>query len=119
PLNRKMDTIKERNRNGTAVAAGKNPSKGVVGTVQLGQVSDSSNGNTNSINEIPTTCTQCHTQTTPLWRRNPEGQPLCNACGLLLKLHGVSRPLTLQTDVIKNVSVMRVQLKEEYNSAQA
>jgi GATA-binding protein len=46
-------------------------------------------------------CTNCHTQTTPLWRRNPEGQPLCNACGLFLKLHGVVRPLSLKTDVIK------------------
>ncbi|CAG8596205.1 8587_t:CDS:2, partial [Ambispora leptoticha] len=47
------------------------------------------------------TCTNCNTQTTPLWRRNPEGQPLCNACGLFLKLHGVVRPLSLKTDVIK------------------
>ena len=51
--------------------------------------------------EPPTTCTNCFTQTTPLWRRNPEGQPLCNACGLFLKLHGVVRPLSLKTDVIK------------------
>ncbi|KAF2423280.1 hypothetical protein EJ08DRAFT_664444 [Tothia fuscella] len=52
-------------------------------------------------NTAPTTCTNCFTQTTPLWRRNPEGQPLCNACGLFLKLHGVVRPLSLKTDVIK------------------
>ena len=52
-------------------------------------------------NSGPTTCTNCFTQTTPLWRRNPEGQPLCNACGLFLKLHGVVRPLSLKTDVIK------------------
>lgn len=49
----------------------------------------------------PSTCTNCFTQTTPLWRRNAEGQPLCNACGLFLKLHGVVRPLSLKTDVIK------------------
>ncbi|KAI9837903.1 MAG: hypothetical protein M1837_002668 [Sclerophora amabilis] len=52
-------------------------------------------------NGMPTTCTNCFTQTTPLWRRNPEGHPLCNACGLFLKLHGVVRPLSLKTDVIK------------------
>ena len=52
-------------------------------------------------NGVPTTCTNCFTQTTPLWRRNPEGNPLCNACGLFLKLHGVVRPLSLKTDVIK------------------
>ena len=56
--------------------------------------------NTDS-NGVPTTCTNCFTQTTPLWRRNPEGHPLCNACGLFLKLHGVVRPLSLKTDVIK------------------
>lgn len=50
---------------------------------------------------IPTHCTNCKTLTTPLWRRNPEGQPLCNACGLFLKLHGIVRPLSLKTDVIK------------------
>ncbi|KAG1472617.1 hypothetical protein G6F56_001433 [Rhizopus delemar] len=48
-----------------------------------------------------TQCTNCATTTTPLWRRNPEGQPLCNACGLFLKLHGVVRPLSLKTDIIK------------------
>lgn len=52
-------------------------------------------------NGVPTTCTNCFTRTTPLWRRNPEGHPLCNACGLFLKLHGVVRPLSLKTDVIK------------------
>lgn len=52
-------------------------------------------------NGMPTTCTNCFTQTTPLWRRNPDGHPLCNACGLFLKLHGVVRPLSLKTDVIK------------------
>lgn len=60
-----------------------------------GAANNSSDGST------PTTCTNCFTQTTPLWRRNPEGQPLCNACGLFLKLHGVVRPLSLKTDVIK------------------
>lgn len=58
-------------------------------------------GSKNEQGNNPTTCTNCFTQTTPLWRRNPEGQPLCNACGLFLKLHGVVRPLSLKTDVIK------------------
>ncbi|KAI8876570.1 glucocorticoid receptor-like (DNA-binding domain), partial [Backusella circina FSU 941] len=46
-------------------------------------------------------CSNCHTFNTPLWRRNSHGHPLCNACGLFLKLHGTVRPLSLKTDVIK------------------
>lgn len=34
-------------------------------------------------------CTNCNTSTTTLWRRNAEGEPVCNACGLYMKLHGV------------------------------
>lgn len=64
------------------------------------QQAGASQGDSSTAN-APTTCTNCFTQTTPLWRRNPEGQPLCNACGLFLKLHGVVRPLSLKTDVIK------------------
>ncbi|ORY02622.1 hypothetical protein K493DRAFT_385827 [Basidiobolus meristosporus CBS 931.73] len=47
-------------------------------------------------------CSNCQTTTTPLWRRNPQdGEPLCNACGLFLKLHGIVRPLSLKSNVIK------------------
>ncbi|KAA8912182.1 hypothetical protein TRICI_003584 [Trichomonascus ciferrii] len=46
-------------------------------------------------------CNNCGTTTTPLWRRSPEGHPLCNACGLFYKLHGVIRPLSLKSNVIR------------------
>jgi len=46
-------------------------------------------------------CTNCGTLTTPLWRRDEEGQTLCNACGLYYKLHHEKRPLSMKTDVIK------------------
>lgn len=35
-------------------------------------------------------CSNCQTMTTTLWRRNNNGEPVCNACGLYYKLHGVS-----------------------------
>lgn len=54
-----------------------------------------------------TECTNCHTKTTPLWRKDPQGNTLCNACGLFLKLHGTTRPLSLKTDVIKKRSSKR------------
>ena len=39
-----------------------------------------------------TCCANCQTTTTTLWRRNANGDPVCNACGLYFKLHNVSRP---------------------------
>lgn len=62
---------------------------------------NSSNTPSNNTQGPNVECTNCHTKTTPLWRRNPQGEPLCNACGLFLKLHGTVRPLSLKTDVIK------------------
>ncbi|KAH9946988.1 hypothetical protein B0H21DRAFT_822341 [Amylocystis lapponica] len=64
-------------------------------------VSGQARGASDDGESSPTVCTNCQTTNTPLWRRDPEGQPLCNACGLFYKLHGVVRPLSLKTDVIK------------------
>jgi hypothetical protein len=36
------------------------------------------------------------TTSTTLWRRNGQGEPVCNACGLYYKLHKVSVPKILQ-----------------------
>jgi len=36
-------------------------------------------------------CANCQTNTTTLWRRNNQGEPVCNACGLYFKLHGINR----------------------------
>ncbi|NXS46244.1 GATA5 factor, partial [Balaeniceps rex] len=46
-------------------------------------------------------CTNCHTTNTTLWRRNAEGEPVCNACGLYMKLHGVPRPLAMKKESIQ------------------
>ncbi|XP_072371178.1 transcription factor GATA-5 isoform X2 [Scyliorhinus torazame] len=46
-------------------------------------------------------CTNCNTSTTTLWRRNAEGEPVCNACGLYMKLHGVPRPLAMKKESIQ------------------
>ena len=34
----------------------------------------------------------CGTKSTPLWRRSPTGEMICNACGLYLKARNVARP---------------------------
>lgn len=54
----------------------------------------------NSVDKV-NECYNCHTHKTPLWRKDPRGNTLCNACGLFFKLHGTTRPLSLKTDVIK------------------
>jgi len=46
-------------------------------------------------------CSNCFTSTTPLWRRNDQGDVLCNACGLYLKLHHDNRPISMKSDTIK------------------
>ncbi|XP_023340853.1 transcription factor GATA-3 isoform X1 [Eurytemora carolleeae] len=48
-----------------------------------------------------TSCANCKTTTTTLWRRNQNGEPVCNACGLYFKLHNVERPLTMKKDGIQ------------------
>ncbi|KAI9222202.1 hypothetical protein BC828DRAFT_346327 [Blastocladiella britannica] len=42
-------------------------------------------------------CANCNTTETSLWRKGPEGQVLCNACQLYLKMHGAHRPQELCT----------------------
>ncbi|KAG8199320.1 hypothetical protein JTE90_011786 [Oedothorax gibbosus] len=46
-------------------------------------------------------CSNCQTTNTSLWRRNNQGEPVCNACGLYFKLHKMNRPLTMKKDNIQ------------------
>ena len=50
-------------------------------------------------------CSNCHTTTTTLWRRNSEGEPVCNACGLYYKLHGVRM---LNTNLFVYMQIMPI-----------
>ncbi|KAI8875695.1 glucocorticoid receptor-like (DNA-binding domain), partial [Backusella circina FSU 941] len=43
-----------------------------------------------------TVCTNCGTTTTPLWRRAPNGETICNACGLYLKARKTLRPTVMK-----------------------
>ena len=40
-------------------------------------------------------CSNCNTSNTTLWRRNRDGLPVCNACGLYFKLHKVKNRFQL------------------------
>ncbi|CAO3614811.1 unnamed protein product [Cunninghamella blakesleeana] len=79
--------------------SGRSPSSPTV--LQHKITSSSTASMTTLSTQTRTKCSNCATTTTPLWRRDPQGQSLCNACGLFLKLHGIVRPLSLKTDVIK------------------
>ncbi|CAG9576375.1 unnamed protein product [Danaus chrysippus] len=46
-------------------------------------------------------CSNCETTITTLWRRNPLGENVCNACGLYFKLHGINRPKNMKKDSIQ------------------
>ncbi|AEO55115.1 hypothetical protein MYCTH_2298578 [Thermothelomyces thermophilus ATCC 42464] len=41
-------------------------------------------------------CSNCGTTFTPLWRRSPQGEIICNACGLYLKTRNAPRPINLK-----------------------
>ncbi|CAL1273728.1 unnamed protein product [Larinioides sclopetarius] len=56
---------------------------------------------TSSRKNEKTFCVNCETAQTSLWRRDPDGLSLCNACGLYLKLHGHSRPKHMRKDKIQ------------------
>lgn len=57
--------------------------------------------NTQANRRTGVSCNNCGTTTTTLWRRNNDGQPVCNACGLYYKLHNQHRPLTMKKEGIQ------------------
>lgn len=65
------------------------------------QSTTTSSGNVGENSGTPTVCVNCKTTNTPLWRRDENGQPLCNACQLFRKLHGSDRPVSLHNSVVK------------------
>ncbi|CDR38755.1 CYFA0S02e05336g1_1 [Cyberlindnera fabianii] len=74
----------------------RNPSSASLSTSASSLTKKKAPSNTQNVE-----CYNCQTQKTPLWRRDSNGNTLCNACGLFQKLHGTMRPLSLKTDVIK------------------
>ncbi|KAF2356393.1 Zinc finger GATA-type [Trinorchestia longiramus] len=55
-------------------------------------------GGTRKMDQV---CTNCQTNITSLWRRNLQGEPVCNACGLYFKLHQSNRPSSMKKDSLQ------------------
>ena len=51
---------------------------------------------TKSAGKTLTDRSNCKTTQTPLWRRSPAGETVCNACGLYMKARNQSRPVNLK-----------------------
>ncbi|KAI9300452.1 hypothetical protein BJ944DRAFT_273019 [Cunninghamella echinulata] len=84
----------------------------ISSSASLSSSNNNNNNENNNDNDKATTtvpcdgnrnmvCFNCHTNTTPLWRRDGEGNTICNACGLYYKLHNVHRPITMKRSIIK------------------
>lgn len=77
------------------------------GSITIPTLQSSNQDTENSVNKVEKKkskentrkiiCYNCHTDSTPLWRRTPDRlHSLCNACGLYYKQYKTHRPLNLQ-----------------------
>jgi uncharacterized Zn finger protein (UPF0148 family) len=46
-------------------------------------------------------CSHCGTHKTSVWRRNKDGEQVCNACGVYYRVNGRERPLTMNASKVK------------------
>lgn len=70
-------------------------------------------------NEVSATmCSNCGTTTTPLWRRAPNGDTICNACGLYLKARNTLRPPSMKRNQKKQLLQQQQQLQQPMDQAQ-
>ncbi|KAJ7853830.1 hypothetical protein B0H14DRAFT_2757703, partial [Mycena olivaceomarginata] len=46
-------------------------------------------------------CSHCFTRKTSVWRRNKDGEQVCNACGVYYRVNGRERPLSMTPSKVK------------------
>ncbi|KAJ2366796.1 GATA type transcriptional activator of nitrogen-regulated proteins, partial [Coemansia sp. RSA 2607] len=64
-------------------------------------------------------CFNCCAEQTPLWRRDPEDNIICNACGLYYKLHGKARPVSMKRAQVKRRNRTNVHLQRDRHDSVA
>ncbi|RLV93541.1 Nitrogen regulatory protein GLN3 [Spathaspora sp. JA1] len=101
PKSNLTSSLTKLNNRPIQVPSGSNNVKATPATAAISTSAPTSGQAATPASQTPTECFNCKTLKTPLWRKDAEGNTLCNACGLFYKLHGTTRPLSLKTDVIK------------------
>ena len=64
-----------------------------------------------------TSCANCSTVSTTLWRRTTSGEIVCNACGLYQKIHNQPRPISLKKENLQTRKRKQLAKKEQKCSA--
>ncbi|CEF61056.1 Zinc finger, GATA-type domain and Zinc finger,NHR/GATA-type domain-containing protein [Strongyloides ratti] len=86
-----MNNMQQQQQSGTQVSISDSTEGSTKKTFQKKTI-------TNNQKRQDMKCNNCGGSNTTLWRRNAEGHPVCNACGLYYKLHGIQRPLSMKKD---------------------
>ncbi|CAH8430686.1 unnamed protein product [Dicrocoelium dendriticum] len=90
------DAVSHR-RSDTTIRERRGPKSGI----QFPQFEPSLMNLNQSIRRSGQVCVNCATSSTTLWRRNADGDPVCNACGLYFKLHKINRPMNMKKEGIQ------------------
>jgi len=84
PLKQGAHTM-QREKSFSAIASS-NPQTELRSSASTPDLAAMDKGGGEEGDQTPTLCTNCQTTNTPLWRRDPEGQPLCACCYTVLCL---------------------------------
>lgn len=84
PVGRKYISLKQQDgvhkKKSSLPGAGASPKLGDLrSSTSTPELGEAGKGGSDEGDQTPTLCTNCQTTNTPLWRRDPEGQPLCTS----------------------------------------